>query len=136
LSLKYWDKMYFFNSHKKLTERVSNGNLELALIGKFIDWFALGSIFSIQLVQYGYFFLLISMVILTNYCSRIFTFWMQGKKVYYRHHFFGLLGLFLLVLFTGIQTPQLPFKKYVFLLGLLFLIPAIIDLFKKQKKKK
>jgi len=46
--------------------------------------------------------------------------------------FLGFLGEFFFVMFFGIQSPQIPFKKIILVLGILLLIPVIYGYFKRK----
>ena len=124
------DKMKFFTWHEKLVRKVTERNLNLVITGKLLITFSLGTIFSITLVRYGYFILVAATFILMQYLITNFMQWFRGGKVSYGFHVFGFLGLFLLVLFLGIQSPQVPFKIYILIIGLILTIPAYVNILK------
>jgi len=118
--------------HEKYVKSFDERSMYLAAIGKFLIMFSLGSIFSIKLVQYGYFILIFSSLIVASYGLRVYLARINQKKLDYSIHVVGIIGVFLLLLFLGIQTPQLLYKNYVLIAGILLMIPAIIELWRKK----
>ena len=105
---------------KNLTER----QLNMGILGLVLAVLALGSMFSIDLVGYAYYVLIAATIILVNYVSDSIV----HKKV---RHLWGFIGMLLLVLFFGIQTPQAPFKIYILILGVILTIPALFNVVRK-----
>lgn len=117
--------------HENLVRKISKRNLDLAILGKFLAILSLGSIFSIDLVRYGLFILIIGVLITIGYLNRNFISWHQNKEITYKRHVYGFIGAGLLMLFLGIQLTFLPFKIYVLIIGIIITIPALIDIIKK-----
>jgi hypothetical protein len=124
--------MGFFKWHEKFVRKVREKNIGLAIIGKSIVFLALGSIFSIELVVYGYIILLLAAYLLLTYCMLSYRLYVYHKKMKYMSHFMGVSGLLLLMLFVGIQSTQIPFKIYFLLFGVALIIPATVDLIKSR----
>lgn len=120
--------------HEKKVRRISETDLGLALYGKMLMVFSIGSIYSIQLVQYGYFILVAATLIIASYLRTSFMNWYKNTGTDYPTHFFGFTGGILLILFTGIQLSQVPFKIYLLILGFLFILPAFISLLGGKRK--
>ncbi|MBR9707344.1 MAG: hypothetical protein GOV15_02810, partial [Candidatus Diapherotrites archaeon] len=57
----------FWKWHRKVTKNISKRNREHVVFGKALIFYGLGSIFSIQLVQYGYIMLIVSTILLGGY---------------------------------------------------------------------
>ena len=93
--------------------------LDYILFGVTLLGVALGSMFSIELVKYGYWILLLSCLLLVNYVfdsPKI----LMGGKMKARSFWIGFVGIGLLVLFLGIQSPQVPFKIWILGVGGVF----------------
>lgn len=120
-----------FEWHKKLVGRISERNQQLAAGGKLLVFLILGSMFAIELVRYGYIILIIGTVLVVDYVLASYLNEMKGKKTSYDRHWFGFLGALLLVVFLGIQTSQIPFKTFFLIVGIVMILPAIIDLLKR-----
>ncbi len=115
----------------KLIKEVSERNLQLAITGKLVVFLSIGSIFSLKLVKYGYFILLISVLLVSSYAGKIWMSGIKGIREEYSKHVFGALGVFLFILFVGIQSPQLPIKVYILIFGILLTVPAFLSLTKR-----
>ena len=59
--------------------------------------------------------------------------WHAKKDITYKNHLVGGIGLILLVVYLGIQSPQLLAKKYIMIIGFVLLLPAAIELARKIK---
>ena len=119
--------MGFVEWHGNLVKKVSASNLTLAVTGKAIVAVALGSMFAIELVRYGIFILPVAVVILVGYLSQNLTDWHKNRKTSYGSHLLGWVGALLLLLYFGIQSPQIPFKIPVLVIGILLVLPATKD---------
>ena len=122
--------------HEKLVRKISERNINLTILGKALAWFALGSIFSIELVRWGYIILIASVYLIFRHIIKSFMQYLYGYKINYLNQMLGISGLLLLILFLGIQTPQMPFKIYVFIFGVILAIPALFNLIANGKKTK
>lgn len=114
--------------NEKPVRRITESNLSLALYGSMIIAFSLGAIFSIQLVRYGYYILIASAIIIASYLKLNLMSWFTGAKPDYTAHIFGLSGGILLLIIFGIQSPQVPFKTYLLIIGLILILPALINM--------
>jgi len=99
----------------KLNER----GLQWLHLGLFLFFLSLGSMFSIELVRYGYYLLLIVAVVLIGSMSHEFKKPLTGPTLVL---WAGVLGL---MLFVGIQTPQLPLKGAVIIISVLIILYGI-----------
>ncbi len=118
----------------KIAERVSDRNLAWALIGKFLFFFALGSIYSITLIKYGYYLLVGTVFLLINYLINDFQYWLKKRKSGWLNRGMGFLGLILLALIFGMHSSQLPFKYYILSFGVIMVLPAIYNLVKRKNE--
>lgn len=118
-------KMGFFEWHKRIVKRISERNFRIAFLGRALILFSLGSMFSMELVRYGYFILIVSAFILYYYVKKNFMNSLKNLKTEYKINVIGLIGLSLLFLFFGIQSPQMLFKKYILVLGIVAVLPAL-----------
>jgi len=75
--------MGFFTWHEKVAGSVSERSLGFVLAGKSIVIFIIGVIFSIELVQFAYFILIISVLLLVNYILKTYKSVLIKKKVKY-----------------------------------------------------
>ena len=103
-------------------EKKTRLDWEYITFGMILIAIALGSMFSIELVRYGYWILIVSSLLLVHYVMNGLRL-LNGKgKLRRKSYFFGFLGLVLLILFLGIQSPQIPFKIWILGIGLIFLV--------------
>ena len=124
--------MGFFEWHERLVKKVSLRNVSFAIFGEALAFFSLGSMFSNKLVKYGYFILIAAAILTYSYAKNNFTAWHQNTKVSYSAHISGFTGAILLLLFFGIQTPQMRFKIYILGIGVILVLPALKDIIKKN----
>lgn len=123
--------MSFWKWHEKLVHKINEKNLKLAITGKIITYFALGSIFSRFLVEYSYFILIASALISIHFVQKCFFVYYKKEKLEYSSVILGFIGALLLILLFGIQSPQIPFVYYILGFGVLMVLPGTADLFKK-----
>lgn len=105
---------------KKETKR-GRGDLEYVTFGIVLIAVALGSMFSIELVRYSYWIFILSTLLLVHYVMNGIRL-LQGSRLRGKSYAFGFGGISLLLLFLGIQSPQIPFKIWIFSAGMLILI--------------
>ena len=110
----------------RLVRRVRPSRLRLALMGQSFIALALGSTFSLSLVRYGYFLFIGATLLATISLNNAFASWHAGREQTYGSTVLGLLSSMLLMLFLGIQSPQIPAKGALMALGILLMIPAHI----------
>ena len=89
---------------------------------------SLGSIFSIDLVRYGYFILITVFLVVLHYFNSSLTAHYKNKKMKKAEIFSGFIGVALIGLFFGMQSPQLPFKTYILIFGVVLLFIVLIKL--------
>ncbi len=124
--------MGFFNWHQQQVRKISEKNMGRALLGGSLAVISLGSLFSRTLVRSGLSFLIFIAATLTaaHYIIGSYNAWHKGRTQGYQHVFIGTTAGFLLLLFFGVQTTQLPLKGPILVLGLLLTLPALGDLIK------
>lgn len=114
---------------KRIKKRqVKESNVQWAFIGKALIVLSVGAMFSIELVRYGYFLLIAATFMIFSYLNNAYMSWYRKVKVTQGNRLLIYAGGFLLLLFFGIQTPQLPFKQYIWIIGILLLLPAAKDM--------
>jgi bacteriorhodopsin len=104
-------------------EKFSEKGRNYALFGASIIAFSIGAMFSIDLVKYGYYLLIGATFAIVHYVSIA----LFKNKVNRLTKSVGVMGVLALVLFFGIQTPQIPLKQYLWIVGTALFIPAIKD---------
>jgi len=104
-------------------------DLEYVAFGIVLIAIALGSMFAIELVRYGYWVLILSVLLLFHYVINSLRLLDGKEKLKGKSYAFGFAGLSLLLLFLGIQSPQIPFKIWIFSIGVIVLLWGI---FKKR----
>ena len=110
--------------------KISETKLNMAFLGKILVILSLGSMFSRQLIPYGYWILIAATLITINFLSGYIPIFFKKKPMKKRTMLYAYIGGYLLLLFFGMQTTQLPFKPYIILIGVLLTIPALIEFFK------
>lgn len=115
-------------------ETVSKKNYGWFILGLTLIALSLGSLNSIPLVRSGASFLIFIAATFLSifYMNTTFTYHRRGEKIPGRTRTFGLIGSFLLMLFFGVQAPQLPFKEFILLGGLLLVLPALKETFMER----
>ena len=98
---------------EKILKEITERNFNLGIFGTYIIAFTIGSMFSIKLVLFGYFILIISAIVIATYIRHICMTWYNNKKVKLSTAETGYLGGLLLLVFFGIQSPQVLFKPYI-----------------------
>ncbi|MBD3312825.1 hypothetical protein GF345_00090 [Candidatus Woesearchaeota archaeon] len=119
---------------EKLVKKASERNIRLAIIGKLIALIAIGALFSVQLIQYGYYIVTAATLILGIYFVGAFARWRKKKITTYSNNALGWIGMALLALYLGIQSPQIPYSIYILGLGIILTIPSLIEVVKGLKK--
>ena len=114
-----------------LFSSISPQRVEWAFIGEILVAFSLGAMYSIQLVRYGYFILIAATILVSSFLNEYFLSLRKPKRMSRITQLMGFVGGILLLLFLGIQSPQMPFKLYLFIGGLLLILQAARDLVKR-----
>ena len=96
--------------------------LNYLTLGIVLFSFSLGGIFAIDLARYSFYLLMAAFLVTLYFYNESILHRDKTKKgqIPKDEFYSGLLGLFLLAGFMGIQSPQLPFKIYVLAAGLVF----------------
>ena len=117
----------FFRFQEKFIHRIKKKHLNLALTGEAIVILALGSILSLSLSTYSYYILILGSLISLHYIHKGLGLWFDNKKTDYKTHFYGYIGIYLILFLVGIQSPQMPFAWAILTLGIVLTIPSIKD---------
>jgi len=120
--------------YQKSIDKISEKSLGMLLLGKMLIVLVLGAMFSRQLITYGYFILIAGTLLVANYVSINFKNWKQKSRGTLGTHYVGGAGAMLLLLFLGIQSPQVPFQIIILILGIVLIIPSIIEIIRGKKK--
>ena len=105
-------------------------NRTLAVYGVVIIAFILGSLFSLKLITYGYFIIIAATFIVGDFLIAYTT----KQKITTTRHVAAVIGGLLLFFFLGMQTPQVPFKIYLLVIGVVLIVPALLELLRKIYK--
>ena len=101
------------------------GDFNYFLPAIFLISLALGSIFSINLVKYGFFIMLAMVLVVIYYLNESLASYYKNKKMNKITISFGFVALILVSGFFGMQSPQLPFKIYIVIIGIVFLLVGL-----------
>ena len=115
---------------KKKNRKSVNGAFNYFLPAIFLISLSLGSIFSINLVKYGFFIMLAMVLVVIYYLNETLTNYYKNKKMNKTTISVGFIALILVSGFFGMQSPQLPFKIYILGIGVVLILIGII----KRKK--
>lgn len=115
---------------KKKNKKLVIRGLNYILPAIFLISLALGSIFSINLVKYGFFIMLAMVLVVIYYLNESLTNYYKNKKMGKFTLYAGFIALIFVSGFFGMQSPQLPFKIYILIIGLVLILVGII----KRKK--
>jgi len=124
-----------FDFKERLEKKITPSHFKWYLLGKSVIAFALGALLSKDFIILGLAFVFLGLIFVFNYVHDNFMAWKTNKKLKFKSHVIGLIGLVFLVFFLGLQSPQTPFKEYILLVGVLLLVPGLIDMVKKKHKK-
>jgi len=124
--------MKLFQRYEKLVRKIKRINLGLLLLGKLFIVFSLGSIFWLSLGRYQPFILLLSTLFLVCYFNNNFMNWYKKKKIGLISHAIGFIGMLLLALLLGLQFPEMRFRIPVLIVGIILVLQALYDLFRKK----
>ena len=113
---------------KSKKNKLVKGFIGYFLPGIAVIALSLGSIFSIDLVRYGYFILIAVFLVVLHYFNTSLLAHYKNKKMKKVGIFSGFLGVTLISLFFGMQSPQLPFKIYILGIGVIL---ALIGLWRR-----
>jgi Na+/proline symporter len=127
--------MGFFDWQERKIRKISERNMGFAVLGESLIAISFGGLYWIQLVRYGFFIYIAATLLATYYIISTFLHWHRNEALNYQTILLGYLGGFLLLFFFGIQSPQLPLKKYILIAGLLLVVPASRDLIRRGGNK-
>lgn len=109
--------MGFIDWHYKYSKKFSMTSMKWIVFGKLLGILALGAYFSRNLVTYGYQILLVGALITAHYLWRGFQTAIKKKAAGWGDMMYGYIGGALILLFLGIQSPQLPYAIWLFWIG-------------------
>ena len=124
--------MKFWKWLEKMMRKISRRNFLLGLAADLLIMLSLGALFRVKLVIYALPLLLLITLFLLNFFIGAFSRWYDKKKSSLKDLFLGLTGLYLFVLFLGIQLP-VPRPGLFLGAGFLLGVPALLDLLLKKK---
>lgn len=104
------------------TKKLSEGFVGYFLPGIFLVTLSIGAMFSVDLVRYGFFIMLVSVVIVLYYLNSSLMAHYKNTKMKKIEIYAGFVGIILLGFFLGMQSPQLPLKILVLVIGVILVI--------------
>jgi hypothetical protein len=116
---------------EKKAKSVSDKSFGFFILGQAFIALSLGALYSKALVKSGLWFLIfiLATLLASYYINVTILLWhKKEQKIKSKTLIFGFLGGFLLLFFFGIQSPQLPLKRYILIGGILLIIPALKNL--------
>jgi len=96
--------------------------------GLFFIALIIGSMFSLSLVRYGYFMIIAFSLLMFYFFNSVLKVNAEGIKLGKFTLVIGFIGVFLIFLFFGIQSPQIPFKNYLLVAGVVIVIYELVGL--------
>ena len=114
-----------------MIRKLSKRNFTLAIWGKILFAFAIGSIFSAELMQYSFGILLVGVILLVYYTTLVWNMWFAKNKIGLQHHIYGWIAIALVVLFFGIQTPGLKYNMILLVISIALILPGTLEFFSK-----
>jgi len=115
---------------KKKNEKPIRKASNYFLPGIVLTTLALGSMFSINLVRYGLFIMFAMVLVVIYYLNGSLTDYYKNKKMSKFTTYTGFIALILVSGFFGMQSPQLPFKIYILIIGIILILVGLV----KNKK--
>ena len=109
---------------EKVIVNIASGLFFIALI--------IGSMFSLDLVRYGYFMIIAFSLLLLYFFNNTLKENIERKQFGKFTLVIGFVGVFLVFLFFGIQSPQIPFKNYLLAFGIIIVVYGLVGLRKKR----
>jgi len=115
---------------ERLGKKIAAKHFNIFMWGLIIVLISMGAMFAVTLARFTYYALLIISFIFFNYTITLVANYFQKKKTKYSTHFFGGIGVMILALLFGVQSPQIPFKLVILILGVVLMLPGLKDLLK------
>jgi hypothetical protein len=103
------------------------------MYGKIIMLAAAGSFFARHLTSLSIYFFVAIFLLMIGFILPTTLSYLKGGKRHFWTYFIGMLGLYTFALFFGTQIP-IPFRSYIFVIGIALTLPGLFDLFKGGKK--
>ena len=100
--------------------------------GLFFIALIIGSMFSLDLVRYGYFIIIAFSLLIFYFFNNTLEENIKRKKTSKFTITSGFIGVFLIFLFFGIQSPQIPFKNYLLVIGIAIVVYGMFNLKNKN----
>ena len=114
------------NKLKKLSKPI----ISLAFSGFSLIVLSLGSIFSKKILPYNIIIFAIGVLISWNFMMNMYIQYVKDK-ITVGNVYGTCIGIHFLVLLLGVQSPQIPYKNYLLVLGILMMVPASLKILKK-----
>jgi len=102
-----------------------------AVSGLFLIIFIIGSMFSRHFIRYGYFIILAFALLMFHFYLSVLRSNLKKKRFGKYIGIVGFIGVALIFLFFGIQSPQVPFRNYFLAFGITIVIWGLWGWFKK-----
>ena len=107
---------------------IQERNLALAVVGKLVIVFLLGTVLASSLILYTYEILVAGAVFLVVYVMLTMVAWYKEETISLALTILCMSGTYLVVLLLGALTPTLPYKWFLLILGIALFVPAWLDL--------
>ena len=99
--------------------------------GSFLIIFILGSMFSRHILRYGYFMILAFALLMFHFYLSVLRNNLKGKTFGKYMGIVGFVGVALIFLFFGMQSPQVPFRNYFLAFGLIIILYGLWGWFRE-----
>ena len=113
---------------EKIIRMIQERNLALAVVGKLVIVFLLGTVLASSLILYTYEILVAGAVFLVVYVMLTMVAWYKEETISLALTILCMSGTYLVVLLLGALTPTLPYKWFLLILGIALFVPAWLDL--------
>ena len=116
-----------------MMEKISERNFGWFVLGLSLAALSAGALYSLKFVRLGVGFIamIVAIMLSTYYINTSFLALKRKEILGSATLFLGFIGGLLLLLFFGIQSPQLPLKKYLLIAGIILTIPGFKDILTK-----
>ena len=104
-----------------------NNYLSWVSPGVFLVGLGLGTLFSIELIKYGFFILIATTLISLFYFNNTLMHFSKNEKIGKSGFYLGFLAIFFVSLFFGMQS-RVPFGVWALGIGIVFIVVGLIKL--------
>ena len=125
---RMYTKANLLREMEKIIRMIQERNLALAVVGKLVIVFLLGTVLASSLILYTYEILVAGAVFLVVYVMLTMVAWYKEETISLALTILCMSGTYLVVLLLGALTPTLPYKWFLLILGIALFIPAWLDL--------